>query len=143
MATKFEMLEWSLVAGPLALSTPVFPSDHVTEDVVEYQPAKVAEALSALAGVEVVVDNGDWWEWKAEYFGDGDCFEINLTLFETEPPLWAGSDLVGATNPEEALRFWSALDRVLPGTYLHSSDAELFTFDGFWERFLADRKPRP
>ena len=82
--------------------------------------------------------DGDWWEWKATYESDDELFELNMTLFDTEPPLWGGCELLGVTDAKEAQGFWLRILAFLPGTYLHSSEAMLYSVEGFTEAFVTD-----
>ncbi len=129
---RFAELEWSIVPGPKMLPAAVFPSDQVRREVAKYAPAQVAHVLAGLSGMVLETDgDGDWWSWRARYEGQRDLFEVNMTLYETDPPLWGGSELVGIIDAQEALDFWKKVAGQLPGTYLHGSDAQLYSMDGF------------
>jgi|GEM_PF-2262284 len=136
---KFADLEWSIVPGPRELPAAFFPSDQVHHEVVTYAPDDVARVLVGLSGLSVDSDGGgDWWAWRATYEGQRDLFEVNMTLYETQPPMWGGSDLVGIVDAREALDFWKKVATQLPGTYLHGSDACLYSMEGFRTTFIGD-----
>jgi len=139
----FADLEWSIVPGPRTLPAAVFPSDQVQGEVVAYPPDQVARVLAGLSGLSVENDGeGDWWAWRATYEGQQDLFEVNMTLYETEPPFWGGSELGGITDAREALDFWKKVAAQLPGTYLHGSDARLYSMNGFRAAFIQDSGPQ-
>jgi hypothetical protein len=72
----------------------------------------------------------------ARYESANDVFELNMTLFETQPVLWGGTDLIGASHAAETLGLFLRFQSVLPGTYLHSSEALLYTEEGFRKKFV-------
>lgn len=132
-------LEWSIVPGPTTLPAAVFLTDQLRGELVTYPPHEVAQVLTGLPGLSVEDDgDGDWWEWRATYEGQRDLFEVNMTLYDTEPPLWGGSELAGITDAREALDFWEMVAAQLPGTYLHGSDARLYSMAAFRAEFIRD-----
>ncbi|MEM7243890.1 MAG: hypothetical protein AAF533_01025 [Acidobacteriota bacterium] len=133
--TDVHQLDWSIVPGPEVLPAPCSPSDRVVETIAEHSPEHVAQTLLSLPGVGLVQDSGDWWEWRARHRGRHDVFEITMTLFETQPPLWGGCELVGRPSASGLAAFAEQVAAVLPGTYLHGSDARLYTLDGFRSQF--------
>ncbi len=136
MVDSFADYEWSLVPGPKVLPKPTFPSDRVDQDPLEYGPNQIAQLLASLPGISAPPGtHKDWWHWKATYENHEDIFEINMTLFETEPPLWGGSELVGISYPSTAKSLLELVSGKLPGIYLHSSEALIYTLEGFTERF--------
>jgi len=140
---RFADLEWSIVPGPRMLPRVVFPSDQVHGEVAAYPPDRVARVFAGLSGLSVENDgDSDWWAWRATYEGERDQFKVNMTLYETEPPLWGGSELAGATDAREALEFWKKVAARLPGTYLHGDGARLYSMDGFRSAFIRDSGPQ-
>ncbi len=134
--SKFRNIDWLLVPGPPILPAMCYPGDRVEDEPVCYPPNVVAGILAGLAGVTVTcAGDGDWWKWRAVYEGRLDIFELNMTLFDTEPPLWGGCELIGVTNAQETLHLWRNVAAALPGTYLHSSEAVLYTLEGFMRAF--------
>ena len=134
---KFSEMNWSLVPGPRQLPKPIFPSDRVTERLVAYEPRRVAEALSSLEGVIVTsTNNKDGWAWRGTFESEDDIFDIGFSLFETSPPMWGGSELIGISKASAALDLLSKLRLDLPAVYLHSSEALFYTPEGFRLSFL-------
>lgn len=133
---QFSNLDWSIVPGPIVLPSTIAPSDLLQSDMMSYSPSEVVAFLEGLSGLSIdCFGDGDWCEWKATYEGVHDLFELNMTLFDTEAPVWGGCDLIGATDATEVLDFWHKIAAGLPGIYLHSSEAELYSMDAFAEMF--------
>lgn len=136
-ADAFASLEWAIVPGPTVLPAPVYPSDGRYGNIVEVCPERAANVFAAIAAVTVAQrEDRDWWSWRATYRGPRGLIELEMTLYETEPPLWGGCVLSGVTDARELLALWREVLIRLPSTYLHSSEARLYSVAGFCEAFV-------
>ena len=136
-AAAFASLEWAIVPGPAVLPEPIFPSDARCGQIVEYSPEQVADAFAGIAAVTVEpCPDSDWWSWQATYRGTRDLIELEMTLYDTEPPLWGGTVLSGGTDACDLLALWRKVLRRLPSTYLHSTEARLYSVAAFSEAFI-------
>ena len=135
--SNFIKLDWSLVPGPRGLPQPAFPSDHVVDGIAEIEPWKIAKVFGELEEVSIANNgNGDWWTWKATYESKDDIFEIGMSLSEVSSTTWGGSPLIGISKPGDALALLGKLREQIEGVYLHSSEAMLYSPEGFYDLFM-------
>ena len=131
--SAFGKLEWSLVPGPEDVSD--VPDSLGQFDIAEYAPEDIAERILSIEGTRLVRSGPEWWDWRACYESDRDMFEVTMTLFETDPVTWGGSNIVACSDPSELLRFWRLLRVSHPRIWLHNSDCALFDPADFEKRY--------
>ena len=133
---RFSGQGWSFVAGPPHVDG-VQQSHLMDADPAEYTPVQFATSMLGIEGVELLHDaEPNWWSWKTGWMGEADAFEIGMSLFETEPPLWGGSPISHVSEPAELLALLRALRRQLPSIYLHNEECEILSPAAFAARYL-------
>ena len=119
---------WSFIPG--RLSDPPESSLDLQE-LIEYPPESIAAAILAYPGMQLVhPGTPSWWDWRANWENGGRRIELNITLFETEPPAWGGSDLTVFCGAQEILDLWMHLRTSHPAIWLHH-DCNIYTPESF------------
>jgi hypothetical protein len=133
---RIELGDWSLIPGPLE-NPP--PSSVSLDDFAEYPPQVVAETFIAFPGMRLVHDaEPTWWDWKARWQSGDSFFEIDMSLYETEPLSWGGSLVVGHCELDEFLKFRHHVREYLPAVWLHNSACEIHSPESFAVKILAE-----
>jgi len=127
--TSVSLQSWSLIPGP-ASDPPASSLD--LGDVIHYPPETVARTLLAFPGMRLVhLPEPTWWDWGARWEEGSRWIEVTLTLFESEPPSWGGSDLRGECDLQDILRLWAHLRTSVPSSWMHNADCEIHTPESF------------
>ena len=140
MVTPFEQLDLSIVPGPMTLLEPAVSFD--THDVVQYTPEVVSQAILSFPGARL--DNPSsqsWWDWKARCEMSDGFIEVDMSLFETEPPTWGGSDLRFTCGPQSIISFWTHVRSVCPAAWLHDAECRLYSPESFTKYYLSNSSP--
>src|SRR5215208_6439805 len=118
-----DLSHWSLIPGPLANP----PADSLAlTDIVEYDPAVVAETILEFPGMRLQHPaEPTWWEWVARWEEGERWVELDLTLFDIEPPAWGGSGLHGHCEVTDILGIWMAVRRRVPACWMHNDNCEI------------------
>jgi hypothetical protein len=120
---------WSLIPGPL-LNPP--QSSVALDEIVEYSPEAVASTFLSYPGTRLVhAAQPTWWDWKARWESGVSHWEFGMSLFETEPPSWGGSLVMGDCELEEFLQFCRHVRGPLPAVWLHNSACEIHSPESF------------
>ena len=133
--TRISLGDWCLIPGPA--ENP--PSSSVALDhCVDYAPDIVASTFLAFPGMRLVHDaNPSWWDWKACWQAGGELIEVDMSLFETDPPTWGGSLIRGYCQLDEFLAFVHHVRHRLPGVWLHNSECEIHSPESFAAKIAA------
>jgi hypothetical protein len=135
---RIELGDWCLIPGPLE-NPP--RSSVALNDVAEYPPYVVAEAFLDFPGMRVVhAADPTWWNWRARWQSDHGFFEVDMSLFETEPPSWGGSLAVGHCELDEFLEFCQHVRHRLPAVWLHNSACEIHSLESFAVQVSASQR---
>lgn len=121
---------WSLIPGPLAEP----PESSVDlDDITEYPPDVVAEAILAFPGMRLQHPaEPTWWEWAARWDHNERWISVvGLTLFDIEPPAWGGSGLDGRCELADILGFWATVRSRVPACWMHNSLCEIHSPESF------------
>ena len=122
---------WSFVPGPLS-DPPRSSLDQY--EMIEHPPETIADTILAYPGMRLVHPaTPSWWEWKASWEDGNRRIDLNLTLFEIEPPAWGGSQLTVFCGGREILDLWMYLRASHPAIWLHGPDCSIYTPDAFLE----------
>ena len=126
-----ELEGWSFIPGPLS-DPPA--SSVILQEITEYAPADIADAILGYPGTRLVhPDSPSWWEWKASWEDGNGRIDLNLTLFEIEPPAWGGSQLTAFCGRRDVLALWMHLRASHPAIWLHGPDCSIYTPEAFLE----------
>ncbi|HEV7280266.1 MAG TPA: hypothetical protein VGN57_08650 [Pirellulaceae bacterium] len=121
--------DWNLMPGPI--HEPPRSSVELYESE-EYPPRLVAEAILAFPGMRLVRPaEPTWYEWRAAWRDGDDQFEIDMSLYDVDPPLWGGTGVVGYCSVEAFVRFCRHVRERLPGVWLHNSACEVHSPESF------------
>lgn len=135
VATPFEQLDLQLVPGPLTLVEPAISFD--THEIVQYSPDRVAQTILSFPGVHLLKPaSPSWWDWKARCEADEGYIEVCMTLFDTEPAVWGGSDLKINCSPKFLFDFWTHVRSVCPAGWLHDTECRLYSPESFSKHYL-------
>ena len=135
VVTPYNQLDLSIVPGPQALVEPAVSFD--THEVVEYAPELVAQAVLSIPNARLLsTSDATWWDWKARCDTPDGWIEIDMTLFDVEPPSWGGSGLTVECGPASLLDFWCRLRVTCPAAWLHDADCNLYSPESFRNLYL-------
>lgn len=131
--------DWSLIPGPI--SDPPLSSVALNESE-EYLPEVVAEAILDVPGMRLKhPPEPTWWEWLARWDEGHRWIEVGFTLYEIEPPAWAGSSLDGSCELADFLGFWTEVRRRVPACWMHNSACEIHSPESFAQLVRAEWSP--
>ena len=127
--TSVNLQSWSLIPGP-ASNPPA--SSLALDDVIHHSPQTVADAILAFPGM-VLVHSPDstWWEWAARWEDGTRWIEVTMTLFDSDPPAWGGSDSRGECDLQDILHLWGHLTSAVPSCWMHNADCDIHTPESF------------
>lgn len=133
MSTLHDFVGWSFIPGPLKNPPPDSQSLY---DIVEYPPAVVADTFLSVPGMTFLQGaDPSWWEWKARWETADRFIELDMSLFESEPPAWGGSAIASRCTADDLLSLWRAMRARCPAVWLHNSACEIVTPEEFSRRF--------
>lgn len=125
----FKLDEWSFIPGPEEEPP---DSSLDLQDLVEYSPREIAEAILSYPGM--VLQNpgtSSWWDWLARWHLEEEAIDVGISLFETEPESWGGSPLQGRCSANRLFFLWESIREKLPAVWLHNNECEIHTPDTF------------
>src|SRR5215468_525310 len=101
--------DWAFIPGPREILDP--PASSVAlQDVAMYPPEGIARAFLAYPRFSLVHDaDPSWWQWRAGWERNRSFLYVGMTLFETDPVAWGGSEISGCCDLDEILALWRAL----------------------------------
>ena len=127
--------DWAIVPGPESIHPP-FDSlgDH---EIAMYEPEDVSRVVLSYA--EMNLTHGpdpDFWHWLGTWKDSYNQIELNMTLFDTEPPMWGGFDLSGSATPDALIRMYEHIRTRFPAVWLHDAyDCGLHDSASFRKKF--------
>jgi hypothetical protein len=128
---------WAFIPGPRHIADP--PGNSIDlHDVASYDPGEVADSLLTYPGCRLLHPaSPTWWEWRAEWT-DGDRFiALGMSLFETAPPTWGGSEVEALCRLEDIMGLWFSLRSRFSAAWLHNAACEVHTPESFCRSFAA------
>ena len=128
MQQLIDLGDWSLIPGPL-VDPP--PSSLTLDDIVEYPPELVAEAILAMPGMRLIQPAATWWDWRAAWQQDERSIQVDFTLFDIEPPAWGGSGLAGKCDLDDLRRLWETVRKRAPACWFHNASCEIHSWESF------------
>jgi hypothetical protein len=124
-----DLEDWLLIPGPLA-DPP--PSSVAMDDITEYPPEAVADAILAFPGVGLAHPaDPTWWDWVARWEHGGRWIEVGFTLFDIDPPAWGGSGLRGQCELADILDLWAFVRGRVPACWMHNTLCEIHSPESF------------
>lgn len=126
---RISLANWALIPGPL--SDP--PASSVgLDDIEQYRPEVVAEAILAFPGMRLQHPaEPTWWDLLARWDESDRWIEVGFTLFDIEPPAWGGSVLDGRCELADILGFWAMVRGRVPACWMHNTHCEMHTPESF------------
>lgn len=138
-ATPFEQLDLQLVPGPITLVEPAV--SFGTHEVVAYSPDRVAKTILSYPGTRLLEPpTPSWWQWKTRCEADSGYIEVDMSIFDIEPPVWGGSNLNFKCTPQYLLNFWLHVRGVCPAAWLHDTQCNLYSPESFCKNFLKEAR---
>jgi hypothetical protein len=134
--SRRETLDWSFVPGPLDFIEPL--SSIAMRETAEYAPAAVAAHALKIPGVQLTHNaQPSWWDWRARWSGEREAYvAFEMTLFETDPPLFGGFLLDADCTAADLLGLWGNLRGAFPGIWLHDRDCRVYKPESFRAQYL-------
>lgn len=127
--------EFALIPGPKSFGEPLHSTE--VQDIEEYSPQEIAEAILGIENTHVVSSpEPSWWQWQARWEVEDRFISLDMTLFETEPPLWGGSGIVARCKFSEMLGLWQTIRGTHPAVWLHDSECRIWTPESFFEEYI-------
>jgi hypothetical protein len=135
---KFQL---SIVPGPpgLAPSELLYSTD--LSDLVDLDPAVVAQALLALPGIDAATDCAPTsWDWEATFVSGPHIVRFEMTLFEPDAggPYWGGFSLHGYVTVPDLCRVARELRRQFQSVWIHDGECRMFTPEAFEARYRSE-----
>jgi|SRR6185295_1173986 len=128
--------DWAFIPGPPDI--PDAPAlSTALDEVAIYPPEVIAQTFLAYPGFSLLREaDPSWWQWRAGWERGASFLFVGMTLFETDPIAWGGSEISGCCELDEILALWGALRVSFPAIWLHNSACEIHTPDSFtrWGR---------
>jgi len=126
---------WSLIPGPWHILDPPASSIDL-HDVASYEPQEVADSILSYPGCRLLKHaSPTWWDWRAEWRGGDRFIEVGMSLFETEPPSWGGSEVEALCELEDVMGLWTWLRKRFRAIWLHNRECEIHTPETFRRQF--------
>jgi hypothetical protein len=119
----------SFIPGPA--SDP--PRDSLQlHDIIEHPVEDMASAFLSFPGMRLL-NPGEptLWEWQAEWRRNDSVIVVGMSLFDTDPVSWGGSDIRGSCSLAEILDLWNTVRHRCMGVWIHAADCAIYTPESF------------
>lgn len=131
-----DQLQLGIVPGPRSTSEVSLSSDSELSEIVQLDPATVAEVLLTIPGISCssTADPASW-DWEAILAASDMTMRIVMTLLESDErgPFWGGFALHGRVSVDELWRVAQELRARLGSIWIHDASCMMRTPDAFRE----------